>query len=119
MAAASRAGRASRRCPRWRGGCPASAWSLRISRRSGRIDVIPASAGMTEYGSMPDIPQEILAATVAADHPKIAALADAIASRSAAKRPADREKALLADLVERSRARFVSRAATLPRPSFP
>jgi ATP-dependent helicase HrpA len=68
---------------------------------------------------MSALPQEILAATVAADHPKIAALADAIASRAAARRPADREKALLADLVERSRARFVSRAAKLPRPSFP
>ncbi len=35
------------------------------------------------------------------------------------RRPAEREKALLADLVERSRERFASRAARLPKPSFP
>jgi len=68
---------------------------------------------------MPDIPQEILAATLAADHPKIAALAGAIEARAAARKPADREKALLADLVERSRERRAARAARLPQPRFP
>ena len=56
---------------------------------------------------------------MAADHPKIAALAEAIAQRAAQKRPADREKVLLADLVERSRARRDARLARLPRPVYP
>ncbi|HEX4780844.1 MAG TPA: ATP-dependent RNA helicase HrpA, partial [Usitatibacter sp.] len=68
---------------------------------------------------MPVLPQEILAATLAADHPKIAALAGAIEARAVARRPAEREKALLADLVERSRERFAARAARLPQPRFP
>ena len=62
---------------------------------------------------------EILAGTLASDHPRIAALADAIASRAAQKRPAEREKALLADLVERSKEKRAARLARLPRPSFP
>jgi len=68
---------------------------------------------------MASLPSEILAATVAADHPKIAALAAAIEARAAARKSADREKALLADLLERSRGRFAARAARLPEPRFP
>ena len=63
--------------------------------------------------------EELLAATIAADHPKIAALAEAIARRAAQGRPAEREKALLADLVERSRARHAARLARLPDPAYP
>ncbi|HEX4332291.1 MAG TPA: ATP-dependent RNA helicase HrpA, partial [Usitatibacter sp.] len=68
---------------------------------------------------MPVLPQEVLAATLAVDHPKIAALAKAIEARAAARKPAEREKALLADLVERSRERFAARASRLPEPRFP
>ncbi len=56
---------------------------------------------------------------MAADHPKIAALAEAIAKRASHGRGAEREKALLADLVERSRARRAARLARLPRPEYP
>jgi len=62
---------------------------------------------------------DLLAGTIAADHPKIAALATAVASRAKQGRGADREKALLADLVERSRARRATRLARLPRPTYP
>src|SRR5258706_108198 len=62
---------------------------------------------------------DLLAGTIAADHPKIATLATAVASRAKQGRAADREKALLADLVERSRARRAARLARLPRPSYP
>src|SRR5258706_11017519 len=62
---------------------------------------------------------DLLAGTIAADHPKIAALATAVAGRAKQGRAADREKALLADLVERSRARRAARLARLPRPSYP
>src|SRR5260221_624049 len=62
---------------------------------------------------------DLLAGTIAADHPKIAALATAVASRAKQGRGADREKALLADLVERSRAKRAARLARLPRPSYP
>ena len=65
------------------------------------------------------LPPEILAGTVAADHPKMQALAEAIASRERHGRPVEREKGLLADLVERSRARFQSRLVRTPRVSFP
>jgi ATP-dependent helicase HrpA len=63
--------------------------------------------------------EDLLAATLAADHPKIAALADTVAGRARAGRPADREKALLAALLERSRKAYEARRARLPRPSFP
>src|SRR5258707_4259794 len=62
---------------------------------------------------------DLLAGTIAADHPKIAALATAVASRAKQGRGADREKALLADLVERPRAKRAGRPARLPRPSYP
>ncbi|HLX24499.1 MAG TPA: ATP-dependent RNA helicase HrpA [Usitatibacter sp.] len=68
---------------------------------------------------MASLPNDILAATMAADHPKIAALAEAIAKRASQGRTAEREKALLADLVERSRARRAARLARLPRPEYP
>jgi ATP-dependent helicase HrpA len=62
---------------------------------------------------------EILAATMAADHPKIAALAEAIEKRASSGRGADREKALLSDLVDRSRAKRAARLARLPQPTYP
>ncbi|HYC37815.1 MAG TPA: ATP-dependent RNA helicase HrpA [Usitatibacter sp.] len=42
-----------------------------------------------------------------------------IEERARARRPADREKALLAELVERSRGRLASRRARIPAPVFP
>ena len=56
---------------------------------------------------------------MAADHPRIAALVEAIRQRAALGRPAEREKALLADLVERSRGRRAARLARLPQPAYP
>jgi hypothetical protein len=41
-------------------------------------------------------PDTLLHGTLAADHPKIAALAEAIEARRRSGRPADRERALLA-----------------------
>jgi ATP-dependent RNA helicase HrpA len=68
---------------------------------------------------MTSSPAEFLANTLAADHPKIAALASAIAARLRDRRPAERERALLDDLVERSKRRFAARLASLPDPRFP
>jgi len=68
---------------------------------------------------MASLPPEILAATLAADHPKIAALAASIDARAGHGRPVERERALLADLIERSRERRAARLARLPRPDFP
>ncbi len=65
------------------------------------------------------IPADVRAATLAADHPKIAALAAAVAAKSAAGRPCEREKALLESLVERSRKAYEARRAKLPPPRFP
>jgi ATP-dependent helicase HrpA len=62
---------------------------------------------------------ELLAGTLAADHPKIAALAAAVRSREASGRPVQRERALLGELVERSRKRHAARLASLPVPRFP
>jgi ATP-dependent helicase HrpA len=62
---------------------------------------------------------DLLAATLAADHPKIAALAATVAERVRAGRPCDREKALLEALLDRSRKAFAARAARLPTPRFP
>ncbi len=62
---------------------------------------------------------ELLAGTLASDHPRIATLAAAIAARGAHGKPAEREQALLADLVERSKSRHATRLARLPRPEFP
>ncbi|MGZ5085043.1 MAG: ATP-dependent RNA helicase HrpA, partial [Usitatibacter sp.] len=68
---------------------------------------------------MTPLPAEILAGTLAADHPKIAQLAAAIEARARDRRPAERERALLAELIERSRSRRAARAARLPTPHFP
>src|SRR5258708_10613642 len=62
---------------------------------------------------------DLLLDTIAADHPKIAALAAAVASRAKQARSADRERALLEELVARSRARRAARLARLPRPAYP
>jgi ATP-dependent helicase HrpA len=64
-------------------------------------------------------PTEILAGTLASDHPKIQALAATIDSRAVQGRPAERERALLADLLERSRDRHAQRLARIPTPQFP
>jgi ATP-dependent helicase HrpA len=68
---------------------------------------------------MTSLPPEILDSTIAADHPKIAALAASIEQRARGARPAERERALLADLIERSRERRLARLARLPQPRFP
>src|SRR5688572_18433198 len=60
-----------------------------------------------------------LAGTLAADHPRIAALAADVDRRRAQGRPADRERALLAELLERSRGRHAARLARIPQPRFP
>jgi ATP-dependent helicase HrpA len=57
--------------------------------------------------------------TLAADRPRIAALAAAVEMRTRAGRPASREQALLAELLARSRERHASRAARLPKPRYP
>ena len=64
-------------------------------------------------------PPELLEATLAADHPRIAALAGAIRERERGGRTASREKALLEELVERSSKRHRARLASLPAPTFP
>jgi ATP-dependent helicase HrpA len=58
-------------------------------------------------------------ATLAADHPRIAALAADIERRTSHGRPAERERALLAELLERSRSRHAARLARIPQPRFP
>ncbi len=65
------------------------------------------------------IPTEILTATLAVDHPRIATLLASIEARARSARPAERERALLADLVERSSRTHAARAARLPTPQFP
>jgi len=65
------------------------------------------------------LPSEILDGTLAADHPRIATLLESIAARERAGRPAERERVLLAELVERSRGKRAARAARMPRPGFP
>ena len=65
------------------------------------------------------LPPDLLDATLAADHPRIAALAGAIRERERGGRPATREKALLEELIDRSRKRHRARLASLPSPRFP
>jgi len=65
------------------------------------------------------LPDDLLAATLAADHPRIASLVAAIRERDRSGRPSTREKALLEALVDRSRKRHSARRATLPTPGFP
>ncbi len=74
---------------------------------------------MTLACPMNDVPQSLLAATLAADHPKIAALAAQLAEHERRGRPVGRERALLGELVERSRKRHAARLAALPEPRFP
>jgi ATP-dependent RNA helicase HrpA len=62
---------------------------------------------------------EDLSGTLAADHPRIAVLAASVEERARSGRPAERERALLADLLERSRARHAARLARIPEPGFP
>jgi hypothetical protein len=61
-------------------------------------------------------PPDPFEGTLAADRPRIAALAATIEGRTRAGRPAQRERALLEDLVAGSRERPAARAARLPRP---
>lgn len=68
---------------------------------------------------MDAVPEDLLAATVAADHPKIAALAASVRARSSAGKPAGRDRAVLEGLVERSRKAYCARLARLPEPGFP
>ncbi|HXN16519.1 MAG TPA: hypothetical protein VN878_09075, partial [Usitatibacter sp.] len=68
---------------------------------------------------MASLSPELLSGTLAADHPRIAALLAAIANRAAGGQQPARERALLADLLERSRARHAARLARLPVPDFP
>ena len=68
---------------------------------------------------MTALPREFLDATLAADHPRLAALSAAVDARARQGRGAQRERALLADLLERSRSRHAARLARLPRPEFP
>jgi ATP-dependent helicase HrpA len=65
------------------------------------------------------LPSEFLAATLAADHPRIAALHAQIEARLRSGRPVERERLLLAELLERSRGRHAARLARLPEPRFP
>src|ERR1700682_2634751 len=68
---------------------------------------------------MAQLPPDLLSQTLAVDHPKIASLIEAIGERSGRGRAPDRERALLADLVERSRGRHAARLARIPEPGFP
>ena len=68
---------------------------------------------------MTALPEDLLAATLAADHPKIAALAATVRGRASAGRPHERERALLEALLERSRKAYGARLARLPDPRFP
>jgi len=62
---------------------------------------------------------DLLSQTLAADHPRIVALAASIREREKGGRPVTREKALLDELVERSRKRHRARLASIPTPRFP
>ncbi|MGE5615931.1 MAG: ATP-dependent RNA helicase HrpA, partial [Bacillota bacterium] len=68
---------------------------------------------------MSSLSPEILASTLAADHPRIVDLLASVRARERAGRPADRERALLDALIERSRKRRAERRASLPTPRFP
>ncbi|MCM2329471.1 MAG: ATP-dependent RNA helicase HrpA, partial [Lysobacter sp.] len=68
---------------------------------------------------MTALPEDLLAATLAADHPKIAALAASVRGRQSSGRPSEREVAVLEALLERSRQAYGARLAKLPAPRFP
>ncbi|HEX7557585.1 MAG TPA: hypothetical protein VF386_00230, partial [Usitatibacter sp.] len=65
---------------------------------------------------MTSLPPEILSGTLAADHPRIAALTASIDKRAREGRAVERERLLLAELVGRSTARRAARLARLPVP---
>ena len=67
---------------------------------------------------MNDLPADLFDGTLAADQPKIAALAVQLRERER-RGPAGRERALLGELLDRSRKRHAARLAALPRPTFP
>ena len=56
---------------------------------------------------MTALPEDLLAATLAADHPKIAALAASVRGRQSSGRPSERERAVLVDLVHEGRTTYV------------
>src|SRR5450755_2816236 len=68
---------------------------------------------------MTSLPPEILSGTLAADHPRIAALMASIEKRAREGRAVERERALLAELVGRSSERRAARLVWLPAPRFP
>ena len=68
---------------------------------------------------MTALPEDLLAATLAADHPKIAALAASVRGRQSSGRPSERDRAVLEALLERSRQAYGARLAKLPAPRFP
>jgi ATP-dependent helicase HrpA len=68
---------------------------------------------------MTSLPPEILSGTLAADHPRIAALMASMEKRVGEGRAVERERALLAELVGRSSERRAARLARLPAPRFP
>jgi ATP-dependent helicase HrpA len=65
------------------------------------------------------VPDSLPADILAADHPKIAALAASVRTRAAAGKPADRDRSVLDALLERSRRAYAARLARLPGPHFP
>jgi ATP-dependent helicase HrpA len=65
------------------------------------------------------LPADLLSATLAADHPRIASLLRAVRERDRSGRPSTREKALLEALIDRSQKRHHARRAALPTPRFP
>ena len=74
---------------------------------------------MRENAGVSIPPDDPLPGTLAADHPRIAFLAASLAERERHGRPATRERALLEELVDRSRRRFAARSASIPSPRFP
>ncbi|QJR12407.1 hypothetical protein DSM104443_03493 [Usitatibacter rugosus] len=68
---------------------------------------------------MNDLPADLFDGTLAADQPKIAALAAQLHERERRGGPVGRERALLGELLDRSRKRHAVRLAALPRPTFP
>src|SRR5688572_1500645 len=62
---------------------------------------------------------DLLAGTMAADHPRIAALAAAVEIRARTGKPVERERALLAELVDRSRGKHAARLARIFEPEYP
>ena len=68
---------------------------------------------------MTSLPPEFLAGTLASDHPKLAGLLEAIDTRRRQGRSVERERALLGELLARSRERRAARLARIPAPQFP